>query len=79
MSTDNKLWMIESRRYDAEGEEQENNKDEPYTAEERATRITQLSNFTDFDHETIGAWWTVDKTRREVALKLRNYLRTLVS
>ena len=77
MSTDNKLWMIESRRYDAEGTEQDNNKDDPYTAEERATHITQLANHTDFDADTIAAWWSPDKTRRQVALKLRNYLKTL--
>ena len=74
MSTDPKLWMIESRRYDAAGEEQENNKDEAYSAAERTLRINQLATFTGFDVDQITAWWTPEKTRREVALKLRDYL-----
>jgi hypothetical protein len=81
MSTDNKLWAIESRRYstDEDGNvvEVDNNKDDAYTAEERTTRITQLGKFTDFEADKIAAWWTPDKTRREVAVKLRDYLRTL--
>ena len=77
MSSDNKLWMIESRQYDAEGVEQNNNKDDAYTAEERTLVISQLGNHTDFDADTIAAWWTPEKTRHEIAVKLRNYLKTL--
>lgn len=81
MSSDTKLWMIASQRFadDEEGELVEDNYDELYTAQERTTRINQLSNFTDFDSVTISTWWTTDKTRREVGVKLRNYLRTLVA
>ena len=77
MSTDPKLWMIESRRYstvDGEEVEQDNNKNDAYTEAERTLRIAQLANFTDFDEPMISAWWTPERTRREVALKLRDYL-----
>lgn len=77
MSADNKLWMIASQRFDPEGELVESDHDQPYTEQERATRITQLAAFTDFDADTIAAWWTPEKTRQEVAVKLRTYLRTL--
>ena len=77
MLSDPKLWMIESRRYsmvDGQEVEQDNNKNDAYSAAERTLRIAQLANFTDFDEAMITAWWTPDKTRREVALKLRDYL-----
>lgn len=81
MSTDPKVWMIESRRYsiDEEGNEveQDNNRDDPYDPAERTLRINQLGNITDFDAATIENWWAPDKTHRGVALKLRNYLKTL--
>lgn len=81
MSTDPKLWMIESRQFsiDEDGNEVEiqNTKDDPYTEQERATRIAQLSNITAFDADTIAAWWTPEKTRREIATKLRDYLRRI--
>lgn len=78
MSSDNKLWMIESRQYDpATGEETTNNRDDPYSAAERTTRINQLATFTDFPAAAIETWWTPDKTRRQVAKRLQDYLRTL--
>jgi hypothetical protein len=77
MLNDSKLWMIFSRQYDQDGNTIQDNKNEVYTEAERTTRITQLSNITDFDHEAISAWWTESKTRKEVAIKLRNYLKTL--
>ena len=81
MSTDPALWMIESRRYSTDEEggevEQDNNKNDAYSAAERTLRINQLANFTDFDEPMISAWWTPEKTRREVALKLRNYLGSI--
>ena len=81
MAGDNKLWMVESRRYNI-GEdgipvEVENNKDDIYDAGERTTRINQLANFSGFDHQKISDWWTPEKTRREVGIRLRDYLRIL--
>ena len=81
MQSDNKLWMLASKRYTIEEDgtrtEVDSDWQQPYTAEERTLRINQLGNFTDFDVDTISAWWTVDKTHVEVATKMRNYLRTL--
>ena len=79
MSSDPRVWMVESRRYSIDDEgnevEQDNNRDDPYSTAERDLRITQLSNVTGFDYQQIANWWTPDKTHREVALKLRDYLR----
>ena len=78
MATDPKVWMVVSKRLDEEGEIVETNYDDVYLEAERNVRITQLGNFTDFDVDMISTWWTVDKTRKEVAIKLRNYLRLAV-
>lgn len=77
MQSDNKVWMIASRRYDDEGEVVQTDFNQPYTAAERTLRITQLSNFTDFDYQQIANWWTADKTHREVGEKLRDYLKDI--
>ena len=75
MQGDNKVWMLASRRYDnTTGELVDSNYQDPYDAGERTTRITQLSNFTDFDYQQIENWWTPDKTHRQVAEKLWDYL-----
>jgi hypothetical protein len=77
MSTNPKLWMIVSQRFDTEGELVETNYNNIYTEEERTLRINQMAAFTGFDSDKIAAWWTLDKTRIEVAIKLRDYLRNL--
>ena len=81
MAVDDKLWMIESKRYDVNGFGEhiniQTNKQQTYTAQARDTRINQLATFTGFDADKIATWWTVDKTRREIGSKLRAYLKTL--
>ena len=81
MSSDPRVWMVESRRYSIDDEgnevEQDNNRDDPYSTAERDLRITQLSKVTGFNYQQIANWWTPDKTHREVALKLRDYLRKI--
>lgn len=81
MQSDPKLWMVASRRLepneDGELEVVQSDLNQPYTAQERTTRISQLANFTDFDAQQISNWWTPDKTHREVGEKLRDYLRDI--